>query len=254
MLGSVGDLYCFSNTLSMLVSFHFQLKTDIPPMAMKWLRYRHKYKRQQEQNCMTSEVKTCMDNDGNKPQDDSRLHSRTVNHTEHESPNLSCDTKESHMSSTKESQMASAKKTHMSSAIEHSFSQVRTTDQVSVCKSKRNCSFCGEDCLQNYGHNMRQEATNNDMEDRGCLPLHDFLVDFAVEDPTPYLLPRKDLKRFIVMDIVYPCMQKSTCFTKRSVYSIMFYKSCYFGWGKFCENICKTFHIGVIFMILFILP
>ena len=212
--------------LVVIISFHFQLKTDIPPMAMKWLRYRHKYKRQQEQNNMTSEGKTCMESDGNKPKDDSRLHSRTVNHTEQESTNLSCDTKESNMSSAKESPMVSAKKTHMSSAIEHSFAQVGTTDQVSVCKSKskRNCSFCGEDCLQNYGHNMRQEATNNDIEDRGCLPLHDFLVDFAVEDPTPYLLRRKDLKRFIVMDIVYPCMQKSTCFTKRSVGSIIYCK------------------------------
>lgn len=77
------------------------------------------------------------------------------------------------------------------------------------------CPICRESCLQSAGHNMRQLSEGEDEEQYPCRLVQDFLEDQPLEYFQPFMLPKKDLKRFIVMDIVFPCLQKTTCFTKR---------------------------------------
>uniref|UniRef100_K1PTQ7 tRNA (cytosine(38)-C(5))-methyltransferase n=1 Tax=Magallana gigas TaxID=29159 RepID=K1PTQ7_MAGGI len=79
------------------------------------------------------------------------------------------------------------------------------------------CPICRESCLQSAGHNMRQlsEGEEEEEDKYPCCLVQDFLEDQPPEYFQPFMLTRKDLKRFIVMDIVFPCLQKTTCFTKR---------------------------------------
>lgn len=79
------------------------------------------------------------------------------------------------------------------------------------------CPICRESCLQSAGHNMRQlsEGEEEEEDKYPCCFVQDFLEDQPPEYFQPFMLTRKDLKRFIVMDIVFPCLQKTTCFTKR---------------------------------------
>lgn len=78
-------------------------------------------------------------------------------------------------------------------------------------------SVYNSDCLQNYGENMRQSLTDDQKNFGPCLKLYHFLED-AVQTShllENYLVSEKDLKRFMVMDIVNPCSRKTCCFTKR---------------------------------------
>lgn len=72
-------------------------------------------------------------------------------------------------------------------------------------------------CLQNYGKNMRQSPSFEEKVDGPCLKLYNFLEDgFYIHDLfKEYQVSEKDLKRFMVMDIVNPCSSKTCCFTKR---------------------------------------
>jgi len=69
--------------------------------------------------------------------------------------------------------------------------------------------------LLRYGHNMRQVEEEGYQVFEDCQPLGKFLEDQMPEYFEQYKLPDKDLKRFIVMDIVHPCLTKTICFTKR---------------------------------------
>jgi hypothetical protein len=73
------------------------------------------------------------------------------------------------------------------------------------------------DCLQNYGKNLRQLMTDDQADNVPCLDLYNFLEDryFTQNLFEEYQLLEKDLKRFMSMDIVNPCSQKTCCFTKR---------------------------------------
>ncbi|XP_022325710.2 tRNA (cytosine(38)-C(5))-methyltransferase-like isoform X2 [Crassostrea virginica] len=77
------------------------------------------------------------------------------------------------------------------------------------------CPICRTACLQTAGHNMRQLTEGDSGDNCSCLPVKDFLEDQPPEYFQSFMLTKKDLKRFIVMDIVFPCLQKTTCFTKR---------------------------------------
>lgn len=90
------------------------------------------------------------------------------------------------------------------------------TDKKSPDIPAATCPICRESCLQSAGHNMRQLSEGEEEEDKyPCRFVQDFLEDQPPEYFQPFMLTRKDLKRFIVMDIVFPCLQKTTCFTKR---------------------------------------
>lgn len=92
------------------------------------------------------------------------------------------------------------------------------TDKKSPDIPAATCPICRESCLQSAGHNMRQLSEGEEGEDKyPCCFVQDFLEDQPPEYFQPFMLTRKDLKRFIVMDIVFPCLQKTTCFTKRYV-------------------------------------
>lgn len=92
------------------------------------------------------------------------------------------------------------------------------TDKKSPDIPAATCPICRESCLQSAGHNMRQLSEGEEEEDKyPCCLVQDFLEDQPPEYFQPFMLTRKDLKRFIVMDIVFPCLQKTTCFTKRYV-------------------------------------
>lgn len=92
------------------------------------------------------------------------------------------------------------------------------TDKKSPDIPAATCPICRESCLQSAGHNMRQLSEGGEEENKyPCRLVQDFLEDQPPEYFQPFLLTRKDLKRFIVMDIVFPCLQKTTCFTKRYV-------------------------------------
>ncbi|XP_048780762.1 tRNA (cytosine(38)-C(5))-methyltransferase-like isoform X2 [Ostrea edulis] len=75
------------------------------------------------------------------------------------------------------------------------------------------CTICRERCLQTSGDIMRQ--LSEDCDKCQCRPVMDFLEDNTPQYFDSFMLTKKDLKRFIVMDIVFPCLQKTTCFTKR---------------------------------------
>lgn len=77
------------------------------------------------------------------------------------------------------------------------------------------CPICRTACLQTAGHNMRQLTEGDSGDSCPCRPVKDFLEDQPPEYFHSFMLTKKDLKRFIVMDIVFPCLQKTTCFTKR---------------------------------------
>lgn len=92
------------------------------------------------------------------------------------------------------------------------------TDKKSPDIPAATCPICRESCLQSAGHNMRQLSEGEEEEDKyPCRFVQDFLEDQPPENFQPFMLTRKDLKRFIVMDIVFPCLQKTTCFTKRYI-------------------------------------
>ena len=75
-------------------------------------------------------------------------------------------------------------------------------------------SVMDQNCLENYGLNMRQEQKQNDLAP--CLSLSHFLERSGDSDHfKQFSVPEDMLKRFIVMDIINPCSRKSTCFTKR---------------------------------------
>lgn len=73
------------------------------------------------------------------------------------------------------------------------------------------------ECLQSYGLNMRQSLTEDQMNYAASLKLHYFLAENfkCSELYKDYLVPERDFKRFMVMDIVNPCSEKTCCFTKR---------------------------------------
>ena len=80
-------------------------------------------------------------------------------------------------------------------------------------ESNKQSAVC-QNCLENYGLNMRQEQRQGNLGP--CLSLSHFLEDSnEVDNFKPYNIPEDMLKRFIVMDIINPCSRKSTCFTKR---------------------------------------
>ena len=82
-------------------------------------------------------------------------------------------------------------------------------------------------CLEDYGKNMRQ--THDNQPDYGpVLKLKHFLQD-GDEKCSECVVSDKDLKRFMVMDIVNPCSTKTNCFTKRSVYWIFYFTDIYLG-------------------------
>lgn len=81
-------------------------------------------------------------------------------------------------------------------------------EKLIKCDVCQNCI-----CLVNFGHILRHK--NEDHLYPGCKSLYDFLEDQPLNYFTDYILPDKEFKRFIVMDIVIPCLKKSTCFTKR---------------------------------------
>lgn len=90
------------------------------------------------------------------------------------------------------------------------------TDKKSPDIPAATCPICRESCLQSAGHNMRQLSEGEEEENKyPCRLVQDFLEDKHPEYFQSFMLTRKDLKRFIVMDIVFPCLQKTTCFTKR---------------------------------------
>lgn len=101
--------------------------------------------------------------------------------------------------------------------LEKTISNSDETEKISPEVAEATCPICRESCLQSTGHNMRQLSEGEEeKEDRyPCRLVQDFLENQPPEYFQPFMLTRKDLKRFIVMDIVFPCLQKTTCFTKR---------------------------------------
>ncbi|XP_060559579.1 tRNA (cytosine(38)-C(5))-methyltransferase-like [Ruditapes philippinarum] len=91
----------------------------------------------------------------------------------------------------------------------------KTLDQET--KETKTFSTDNLDCLQNYGKNLRQLMTDDQADYVPCLDLYNFLEDryFTQNLFEEYQLLEKDLKRFMSMDIVNPCSQKTCCFTKR---------------------------------------
>ncbi|XP_033752403.1 LOW QUALITY PROTEIN: tRNA (cytosine(38)-C(5))-methyltransferase-like [Pecten maximus] len=69
--------------------------------------------------------------------------------------------------------------------------------------------------LLKYGHNMRQLETDVRKLSEECVNLEHFLEQREPDYFNAYNLTDKELRRFIVMDIVHPCLTKTICFTKR---------------------------------------
>ncbi|XP_060086388.1 tRNA (cytosine(38)-C(5))-methyltransferase-like [Ylistrum balloti] len=69
--------------------------------------------------------------------------------------------------------------------------------------------------LLECGHNMRQLESDVRKLSEDCVKLGHFLEHFEDQYFDAYKLTDKELRRFIVMDIVHPCLTKTICFTKR---------------------------------------
>lgn len=127
----------------------------------------------------------------------------------------------SHISSSHHMQSSPAKpaknKETQHGMLGKSINNSDATDKKSPDIPAATCPICRESCLQSAGHNMRQlsEGEEEEEDKYPCCLVQDFLEDQPPEYFQPFMLTRKDLKRFIVMDIVFPCLQKTTCFTKR---------------------------------------
>ncbi|XP_062596598.1 tRNA (cytosine(38)-C(5))-methyltransferase-like [Saccostrea cucullata] len=95
----------------------------------------------------------------------------------------------------------------------------RHSEKLPNDSSQRNsamtCPICREQCLQTAGHNMRQITEEDSSPYPDCCPVLNFLENKPPKYFDSFLLTKKELKRFLVMDIVFPCLQKTTCFTKR---------------------------------------
>lgn len=77
------------------------------------------------------------------------------------------------------------------------------------------CCLCDNDnALSKEGQLMRQDD-DTDISESKCLRLHNFLEQESSKYFDQYKVPDKDLRRFIVMDVVIPCLRKTICFTKR---------------------------------------
>lgn len=77
------------------------------------------------------------------------------------------------------------------------------------------CCMCdNENRLMDESQLLRQDDETEVYRGK-CLQLQHFLEKQSAEYFKKYKLPDKDLKRFIVMDVVFPCIRKTICFTKR---------------------------------------
>ncbi|XP_071120197.1 tRNA (cytosine(38)-C(5))-methyltransferase-like [Mytilus edulis] len=77
------------------------------------------------------------------------------------------------------------------------------------------CCMCdNESRLMEESQLLRQDEDTETYHGK-CLQLQHFLEKQSAEYFNKYKLPDKDLKRFIVMDVVFPCIRKTICFTKR---------------------------------------
>lgn len=77
------------------------------------------------------------------------------------------------------------------------------------------CCCCDNDAkLVKESLILRQAEDGEGIKDR-CLRLHHFLEKESIEYLMKFKVPDKDLNRFIVMDVVFPCIWKTICFTKR---------------------------------------
>lgn len=173
----------------------------------------------------TTEIMTSL------PSINSEENSSSTNATNISQPSTACISDEStrtndhcknssHISSSHHMQSSPAKpaknKETQHGMLGKSINNSDATDKKSPDIPAATCPICRESCLQSAGHNMRQLSEGEEEEDKyPCRFVQDFLEDQPPEYFQPFMLTRKDLKRFIVMDIVFPCLQKTTCFTKR---------------------------------------
>lgn len=173
----------------------------------------------------TTEIMTSL------PSINSEENSSSTNATNISQPSTACISDEStrtndhcktssHISSSHHMQSSPAKpaknKETQHGMLGKSINNSDATDKKSPDIPAATCPICRESCLQSAGHNMRQLSEEEEEENKyPCRLVQDFLEDKPPEYFQPFMLTRKDLKRFIVMDIVFPCLQKTTCFTKR---------------------------------------
>lgn len=173
----------------------------------------------------TTEIMTSL------PSINSEENSSSTNATNISQPSTACISDEStrtndhcknssHISSSHHMQSSPAKpaknKETQHGMLGKSINNSDATEKKSPDIPAATCPICRESCLQSAGHNMRQLSEEEEEENKyPCRLVQDFLEDKHPEYFQSFMLTRKDLKRFIVMDIVFPCLQKTTCFTKR---------------------------------------
>ena len=98
--------------------------------------------------------------------------------------------------------------------------------QNNIEKQKDSCeSICSKTCevkaegtteeLKDVGRNMRYCEEDDSLITSYSKPLSQFMEIRPSEDFKDYLLKDKDLPLFVIMDIVFPTLKKTTCFTKR---------------------------------------
>ncbi|XP_021368212.1 tRNA (cytosine(38)-C(5))-methyltransferase-like isoform X1 [Mizuhopecten yessoensis] len=109
----------------------------------------------------------------------------------------------------------SSEKSNMCSNIHGEGGQEHTNFCTSLYEKNR-VGYSGKyQALLEYGHNMRQLESDVRKLSEECVSLGHFLEQREQEHFDAYRLTDKELRRFIVMDIVHPCLTKTICFTKR---------------------------------------
>ncbi|CAG5130725.1 unnamed protein product [Candidula unifasciata] len=69
--------------------------------------------------------------------------------------------------------------------------------------------------LRDAGRNMRYCEDDDDVINAGSKPLWQFMEHLSRDELADYWLSDKELRLFVIMDIVFPALKKSICFTKR---------------------------------------
>lgn len=69
--------------------------------------------------------------------------------------------------------------------------------------------------LKDVGRNMRYCEDDDDIITATSQPLSEFMEHLSLDELAHYWLSDKELRLFVIMDIVFPALKKSTCFTKR---------------------------------------
>jgi len=189
----------------------FQIHCVVPEVAYEWLTYRQRALSDKQLTCVCHAIPH-----------HAQTHSCPASETPCKKIKLECTKTSSDNNYEKKDSSACFNKDSLTNVSQCC---PDITKNKKADTSPNELSDCTDICLQDFGLNMRQNGEGDPPSHRPCLPLHFFLGTGYTppEMLARYRVPDKDLKRYVIMDVVNPCSVKSNCFTKRFVRSISYW-------------------------------